>query len=76
MLGRRGEGPSRIVKHKPVDATQWLLTGIFAVLLAIFGYVVKLTADVACCRTQVEALNSQMHDAAELVSKLVLKGNP
>ena len=64
------------MRHKAVDPTQWLLGGILAVLLAIFGYVVKLTSDCATVSAQVKILNEQMHDTAELVSKLVLKGNP
>ena len=58
------------MRRKPLDLTQWLLGGIFGVLLAVFGYVVKLTADVACATTQVKALNEQMHDVADMVGEL------
>ena len=64
------------MKRKPVDATQWLLTGILAVLLAEFGYIMKLTADVSCLKTKAEVYDQQWRDTAELISKLVLKGNP
>ena len=56
--------------RKRVDPTSWLLGGILAVLLAIFGYVVKLTGDVACATTQVKYLNEQMKDVAEMVGEL------
>jgi len=58
------------VRRKPIDPASWLLGSILAVLLAVFGYVVKLTADVACAATQVKALNEQMHDVAEMVGEL------
>ena len=57
------------VKRK-VDPVAWLLGGILAVLLAVFGYVVKLTGDVACVTTQVKYLNEQMHDVADMVGEL------
>ena len=58
------------MRRKPIDPVSWLLGGILAVLLAVFGYVVKLTADVACATTQVKYLNEQMKDVAEMVGEL------
>jgi len=58
------------VRRKPIDPVSWLLGGILAVLLAVFGYVVKLTADVACATTQVKYLNEQMQDVAKMVGEL------
>jgi hypothetical protein len=64
------------VKRNRIDPTQWLLGGILAVLLAIFGYLMCLRGEVSAIGAQVKVLNDQMHDSAELVGKLVLKGNP
>ena len=58
------------MRRKRTDPVQWLLGGILAVLLATFGYVVKLTADVACATTQVKMLNEQMDDVARMVGEL------
>ena len=58
------------MRRKPIDPVSWLLGGILAVLLAVFGYVVKLTADVACATTQVKYLNEQMQDVAKMVGEL------
>ena len=58
------------MRRKPIDPVSWLLGGILAVLLAVFGYVVKLTADVACAATQVKYLNEQMQDVAKMVGEL------
>jgi recombinational DNA repair protein (RecF pathway) len=59
-----------MTRHKKVDPTQWLLAGILTVLLAAFGYILKLTADVTCAKTQVEMLNTQMSDVARMVGEL------
>lgn len=48
----------------------WLAGAAVTLLLAIFGYLLKLGADVACARTEINALNRQMHDVAEMVGEL------
>lgn len=56
--------------RKRTDPVQWLLGGILAVLLAVFGYVVKLTGDVASVKTRVEVMAEQMKDVARMVGEL------
>ena len=59
-----------IIEKLPPALLQWVIAVIFALQATILGFVVKLSYDVGCAKTQVEALNGQMHDVAEMVGKL------
>ncbi len=50
---------------------KWIGGLIVTLLLAIFGFILKLTADVARALTQVEVLSQQMRDVAEHIGELV-----
>jgi hypothetical protein len=62
--------PRRRQPNVPGSLIQWAAGVMLTVLLAIFGFVLKLTADVSCAKTQVETLNEQMKDVAEMVGEL------
>ncbi len=57
---------------KTFDPATWLLGGIFAVLLAILGYVVTLSRDMASTKVEVRYLKEQMQSVAEYVGPLWL----
>ena len=50
---------------------KWIGGLIVTLLLAIFGFILKLTADVARALAQVEVLSQQMRDVAEHIGELV-----
>jgi len=59
-----------IIEKLPPALLQWMIGVMFAMMATMLGFVVKLSFDVACAKTQVESLNGQMHDVAEMVGKL------
>ena len=62
--------PKRRQPNVPWAFLQWAAGIVLTVSLAMFGFILKLTADVACAKAQVETLNEQMYDVAEMVGEL------
>lgn len=63
------------VRRKRLDPVPWLLSGIFAVLLAIFGYIISLDRTTTRTATRLEALEAQMAQVAEYVGPLWMARN-
>jgi hypothetical protein len=61
--------------RKRVDLVPWLLSGIFAVLLAIFAYIISLNTTTTRTATRLEALEGQMRDVAGYIGPLWLARN-
>ena len=50
---------------------KWIGGLVVTLLLAIFGFILKLTADGARALAQIEVLSQQMRDVAEHIGELV-----
>lgn len=58
------------MKSKTNPLLTWLCGATLTVLLTLFGFILKLTADVATVMAQTKALNEQMRDVAQMVGEL------
>jgi hypothetical protein len=49
---------------------QWAAGIVLTVSLATFGFILKLTADIASLKADRTTANEQMHDVAEMIGEL------